>query len=382
MGGKALRRDLRHTRSIHLARCMHALGVMPSSRPSPARTVKRRSTPVTRLLADLPAASLPTCSAPMLATLGTMPSPMQAFGYEVKWDGYRAVARWDGTKMLLCSRNGHDFSTRFAEILPLGPTLQHPAVLDGEIVALDHSGQPSFSALQTRMPRLGGSSAHRSWDPQHYRLQFMIFDILHYAGKSTCALPYADRRLILESLDLTGPSWQVPPMHPDGPELLTIMKSAGQEGIIAKRLTSPYTVGRRSTDWIKIKLSHQDAFLIVGYWTSGASPVGSLLLGCYATAADAHAGHQPRFCGKVGTGFSEQDRERLRQLLQPLTVAAPPVSGRLPHGPGITWCQPRLIAQIRFGEWTHANHLRHPTFLGMRSDLTSRDVVQAHLRAS
>lgn len=318
----------------------------------------------------------------MLATLGVMPAHLDAFGYEVKWDGYRAVARWDGTTLSLCSRNGFDLAPRFAEIAPLRKALRQPLVLDGEIVALDRNGRPSFSALQNRMPQAGRSTATRAWDPQRYTVQFMIFDLLHHAGVSTCALPYADRREVLESLALSGAAWQVPPTHPDGPELLKVMQRAGQEGIIAKRLTSPYLIGRRSPDWIKVKLSQQDAFVIVGFWSSGASPLGSLLLAAHATAANAQAHRLPRFCGKVGTGFSDRDREQLHRALLPYRVAQPQAEGRLPRGPGITWCQPVLVAQVRFSEWTHDGHLRHPTFIGLRGDLDPEDVIFAQSEAS
>lgn len=328
------------------------------------------------LLRDVKRTPLPSgCTAPMLATLGAMPQNPELFGYEVKWDGYRILARWDQRKLLLCSRNGIDLSTHFHEVTPLAKALSRAVLLDGEMVAMTKDGSPSFSALQTRMPRLRGTPSARAWDPTMHRLQFMIFDVLHYAGKSSCGLPYTARRSILDSLTLSGPAWQVPPVHPDGQVLLTVMKQTGQEGLIAKRLTSRYHSGYRSPDWIKIKLNQSEEFLIVGFWSSGKHGLSSLLLGTYLTAADARAGRNVRFCGKVGTGFSEADRVQLEKTLRALASADPQVAGALPPRRGVTWCTPRLVAQIHYTEWTHDGSLRHPVFLGLRADKKPHEVV-------
>jgi len=311
----------------------------------------------------------------MLATLGSMPTDLDAFGYEIKWDGYRALARWDGKKFLLSSRNGIDLSKHFHEITPLAKALRRPVLLDGEIVAMEKAGSPSFSALQTRMPRMRGTPKTRVWDDQHHSVQFMIFDVLHYGGKSTCRLPFTERRAVLDALVLAGPAWQVPPVYTDGPKLLALMKQTGQEGLIAKRLTSIYTPGRRSPDWIKVKLNQSEEFLVVGFWSSGRHGLSSLLLGYYPTTADARAGYNLRYCGKVGTGFNESDRVQLEKALSKVRVATPMVSGDLPPPRGITWCKPVLIAQIHYTEWTHDGSLRHPAFIGLRSDKEPHEVV-------
>ncbi|MBA3935907.1 MAG: hypothetical protein H0X38_00440 [Planctomycetes bacterium] len=311
----------------------------------------------------------------MLATPGTMPSAAEAFRYEVKWDGYRALARWDGGSFAVCSRNGLDLAPRIPELTTLARMVRYPLLLDGEIVALDRHGHPSFSALQTRMPtRFGGRSGH-TWDAERFTIQYMIFDVLHVRGSSTRALPYGERRAVLEALRLCGKHWQTPAAHEDGAALLALMVRAGQEGVIAKRLTSRYLIGRRSPDWIKVKNHQSDDFLVVGHWSSGKHELSSLLLGCYASPADARAGHNLRFCGKVGTGFTEQDRARLAQVLVRLRRDEPPCTGELPRGAGVRWCEPRLVAQIRFTEWTHDGALRHPAFLGLRSDKEPRQVV-------
>lgn len=315
------------------------------------------------------------CMAPMLATLGSMPADLGAFGYEVKWDGYRALARIDATSFLLCSRNGNDLSERFPEVAGLRSRLKRRILLDGELVAMDRQGHPNFSALQTRMPRGGGVRATRAWDPARFTLQYMVFDILHLDGFSTRGLPYTERRAILEGLALSGSGWQVPPRHPDGPALLEVMRQAGQEGIIAKRLTSIYRPGLRSPDWLKVKLNQSEEFIIAGYWSSGKHGLSSLLLACYSSATDAKAGRNLRFCGKVGTGFNEADREQLERALAKISSPAPLVVGNLPRGTGVVWCRPVLVAQIHYTEWTHDGALRHPVFKGLRSDKAPADVV-------
>lgn len=327
-------------------------------------------------LAGLPDRALPgPCTAPMLATPGGMPAHPEHFGFEVKWDGYRALARFDGRRLRLCSRNGLDLSPRFPEVVAMREALHRPVLLDGELVALDRDGHPSFSALQTRMPHPGDPrGARRSWDPHLHSLHYMVFDILHYARKPVARLPYADRRSLLESLALAGPAWQTPPCHGDGVALLEVMRRNRQEGVIAKRYTSTYQPGRRSGDWIKIRVSRSDEFVVVG-WASGRHGMSSLLLGYHASAADAAAGVPLVYCGKVGTGFSGSDRARLERVLRRLVVATPPVTGDLPHGPGVSWCRPALVAQIRYSERTPDGALRHPLFLGLRGDKLPEEVV-------
>ena len=319
----------------------------------------------------LPAA----CVAPMLATLGTMRADLEAFAFEVKWDGYRALAYSAGATFRLCSRNGIDLAIRFPEVAAGRRRLQRPMLVDGELVALDRQGHPSFSALQTRMPRGGAPSPSRPWDPERFTLQYMVFDILHLDGHALRALPYHERRVILEDLALAGPVWQVPPWHPDGPALLDLMRRAQQEGIIAKRRNSTYHPGRRSPDWIKVKLNQSEEFVIVGFWSSGKHGLSSLLLGHYPTARAAKAGRGLRFCGKVGTGFTEADRIGLHRALAKLASEEPLAAGNLPTGAGITWCKPALVAQIHYSEWTHDGALRHPVFMGLRSDKSAAEVV-------
>jgi bifunctional non-homologous end joining protein LigD len=153
------------------------------------------------------------------------------------------------------------------------------------------------------------------------------------------------------------------------------MVRSGQEGVVAKRRSSPYRMGARSTDWIKIKNIQSDDFIVVGYWSSGKHGLSSLLLGSFASAAHARAGRHLRFCGKVGTGFGDQERASLHKTLDRLARLTPPCDGDLPREAGVTWCEPRMVVQIRFTEWTHDGALRHPSFAGLRSDKEVHQVI-------
>ncbi len=332
--------------------------------------------PAAPLLAKLPREAAPSVGmAAMLATPGRLPAADAPFGYEVKWDGYRTIVRCGAGALALWSRNGNDFAPRFPELAPLRAITRQPLILDGEIVAVDDQGHAHFSALQTRMPGRFGARNGKAWDAARHRIVVMLFDILHLDGRSTRSLPWSERRDILERLHLDGAHWQTPPAHSDGAALLSDMVRTGQEGVIAKRRGSPYRVGARSPDWIKIKNIQSDDFVVVGYWSSGKHSLSSLLLACYASAAHARAGRHLRFCGKVGTGFGEQERARLRAALQRHARQEPPCEGDLPREAGVVWCDPCLVVQLRYSEWTHDGALRHPSYAGIRSDKEVRQVI-------
>jgi bifunctional non-homologous end joining protein LigD len=288
--------------------------------------------------------------------------------YEVKFDGYRALLIKAGDQVRIRSRSDKDMTAAYPAVAEAARQLAaNSAVVDGEVVAVDASGRPSFQALQ-----------HRSANPQH-RIVFYAFDLIHLDGVDLTGLPLEERRArlpavlddsgVLFSIDLPGTRDQV----------IEAVRSMGLEGVIAKRRGSPYTAGDHHAAWVKLKLDQQQEFVIGGY-RPGPHGVDALLVGVYDGTA-------LRFAGKVRAGFTPHVRREVASRLKPLhTVPCPFIdlpSSRTSHwGGGVTlaqmaemqWVTPELVAQIRFVEWTAESHLRHAAFLGLRTDKKARAV--------
>jgi bifunctional non-homologous end joining protein LigD len=308
---------------------------------------------------------------PMLARLADMPADEERFGFEIKWDGVRALAYVARGKVTLESRTGREISAQFPEAAELGRALgRRQVVLDGELVAFDDAGRPSFQRLQGRI-HLASAAAVR----ERMRLipvTMVLFDILHLSGRNTRELPYEERRGLLEALPLDGQGLQTPAYHPrEGGKLLAFSRERGLEGVIAKRLGSNYQAGRRGDTWLKVK-NHRSQEVVIGGWVPGqgrrGGTIGALLAGYYDDS-------ELRFAGKVGTGFSEEDLDRLGARLRPLRRRDSPFSGRQPER-GAIFVEPKLVAEVEFGEWTQAGTMRHPVFKGLRTDKPARDVVR------
>jgi bifunctional non-homologous end joining protein LigD len=320
---------------------------------------------------DPTAEAMPETIKPMLAKLGSLPGGDDGFGYEVKWDGVRVVCFSDSGHVRLQNRNLRDCSAQYPEIKPIGRALRSTrAVLDGEVVALDERGKPDFGLLQRRM-HLASEAAvrQRRGDTP---VTYMIFDLLYLNGHSTTALPYAERRKLLEQLDLDGPGWRVPAAYQagEGQALLAASKQQGLEGIVAKRLAGSYEPGVRSASWIKIK-NHAEQEFVVGGWLPGqgrrGATVGSLALGYYEHGELVYAGN-------VGTGFTDQMLSSLARLLEPLGTGESPFSGRQPPKETV-FVQPQLVARVEFAEWTRQGTIRHPSFKGLLDDRNPQEVV-------
>ncbi len=312
--------------------------------------------------------------APMLATAGPLPpaSPTGRWAYEIKWDGVRALASVSDGELVLRSRNGRVITRSYPELATLADAMApHRAVLDGELVVLDAAGHPSFEALQARMHVHDGAAARDR--ATRTPVTYMIFDLLELDGDSLLALPYAERRAALERLRLRGSAWQTPPAHlGDGAALLAASAEHGLEGLVAKRLDSPYEPGRRSRHWVKIKNVRRQEF-VVGGWlpVRGERPsqIGALLLGYHDDAGDL------RYAGRVGSGIGEDAAALLAGRLAPLARDRSPfASGAAPRG--ARFVAPELVVEVRFGEWTSAGVLRHPTYVGLREDLGPGSVIR------
>jgi bifunctional non-homologous end joining protein LigD len=314
---------------------------------------------------------LPHRIVPMLARLDGLPRDEERYGFEVKWDGIRAVGYWEPGRWRLASRNLRDITATWPEVRGIGEQLGAcSAVLDGEIVAFDDDGRPSFERLQPRMHLSGESAVRRR--AHEIPAVYVVFDLLWLDGRSLMEEPYAERRGRLEALGLDGPAWRTPGYHAgNGRELLEASREQGLEGIVAKRLDSPYEPGRRTPAWIKVKHTHRQE-LVVGGWLRAdmgrRDVLGALLVGHW------DAKGRLRYVGKVGIGYSEADRTLLREKLLPLQRDDSPFSGRQPVQNAI-FVDPVLVAEIDYYERTASGMLRHPSYKGLRSDVDARDVV-------
>jgi bifunctional non-homologous end joining protein LigD len=302
----------------------------------------------------------------MLATPGPLPSG-PGWAYEFKWDGVRALAAIGRGTLRLSARSGADVTAAYPELAALGATLRH-AVLDGEIVALDDTGRPSFTALAERMHVREAGRAGRLAVSRP--VTYMIFDLLALDGVDVTDLPYAQRRSALEHLDLSATRWLVPPRFDDGEATLAAADEYALEGVVAKRLSAPYRPGTRSPDWVKYK-REQTADLVVGGWRRGARTIGALLVG--AVRRDGRLD----FRGRVGGGISAAKEHDLLGALRPLVADVSPFAAELPREDSrdAVWVRPEVVVEIRYGQLTPDRRLRFPRLERLRPDKPAAECV-------
>lgn len=323
--------------------------------------------------ADAGREPMPEHVKPMLARPGSLPRKDDGWVYEIKWDGVRAIAYSTPGELRLESRNLKEITGSYPELARLNRALSsHAAILDGEIVAFDEQGRPSFAALQRRMHV--GSAAQAKRLAKASPVAYMIFDLLWLDGHSLMGLSYEERRELLDALALRGESWQTPDhLSGRGRDVLKATAEQQLEGIVAKRLDSPYDPGARGSAWIKIKnVGRQE--LVIGGWLPGEGRrerrIGALLVGVYDPDGAL------RYAGRVGTGFGDAELDRLGKLLAPLKREDSPFTAGESPPRGAVFVEPELVAEIEFGDWTAAGVLRHPSYKGLREDKAAREVVR------
>lgn len=364
-----------------LGRAPVALDPAPASHSEAAASAPRRARPERTRISAAPATPSGGMSAvipPMLSTPGT-PGLARSFGWaEIKWDGIRAIGTWADGRFALHARSGTDITARYPELTSDGkPALPASgAVVDGEIVAFDRDGMPSFARLQDRMHLTRGREIER--EVVRTPIVYMLFDLLRLDGHDLTEVPLRQRRALLEQLasDLDAPV-QVPPVFDDVDAALQTSRRYGLEGIVAKDPQSRYRPGIRSDSWLKLKQTRTQEVVIVGIRPgrgNRAGGIGSLLL---AVPSPATSSQPPelRYVGRVGTGFTDRMLRELQSQLQPLRTDSPAAS-EVPAADAADalWVRPELVGEVEFANWSPGGILRHSRWRGLRPDKSPDEV--------
>jgi bifunctional non-homologous end joining protein LigD len=312
----------------------------------------------------------------MLAIAGRLPRPDQddRWAYELKWDGVRILAHVGPERVRLVGRSGIDATIAYPELAGLARALGgRTAVLDGEVAVIGPDGSSDFQALAPRMHVRSAARAHEL--AIRVPVTYVVFDVLAVDGRSTTALPYSQRREVLEGLLPSGPHWQVSPsFQGGGRDVLEASSRLGVEGIVAKRLDSPYRPGQRSPEWIKIK-NLQTQEVVIGGYTVGdgrrEGTFGSLLLGLPIPDG-------LTYVGAVGTGFDDAALDELSGQLRRLRRPDSPFVGGVDprHARAARWVDPQLVGEVAYGQWTADDRMRHPVWRGLRPDKIPAEVVR------
>ncbi|OGR78162.1 MAG: hypothetical protein A2X32_02035 [Elusimicrobia bacterium GWC2_64_44] len=313
---------------------------------------------VDEALQKAPLRPMPRGVEPMLAGAAKKPFDHPGWVFEVKWDGYRAVAELGKKGVRLYSRNKKSLAERFPAVAAALKELAAEAVLDGEIVAADKDGRPSFQLLQDH-------SAGRGY------LVYYVFDILFYRGRDLTGLPLTERKALLKGLlPAAGHVRYSEHVPKDGVNFFRAAKARGLEGIVAKRAGSPYRAGARSPDWLKIKNRVTQDCVIAGFTRPrGAGRwFGSLVLGAYRNGELVYIGHS-------GGGTGGADPGRLHARLLALARKSCPFAARPPLETGVTWVKPELVCEVEYTEWTADGLLRQPAMLRLREDKAAREAA-------
>jgi bifunctional non-homologous end joining protein LigD len=305
---------------------------------------------------------------PMLATLTDKPFDREGWIFEIKWDGFRALADIKKNKVELYSRNLLSFNEKFAPILKTLSKIKKDMLIDGEVVVLDTKGKSQFQLLQNYLSDEAlAKSGQLTGEGQ---LIYYVFDILFLDGKDLRRLPLLERKEILKkNLPKFANVKYSDHVEKHGIKFFEIAKKQGLEGIIAKDCTSPYRSGQRSNEWLKVKISQEQEAVIGGFTEPRGSrkKLGALVLGVYERGKLIYIGH-------TGGGFNDKTLDLVYNKLNKLKADKSPFAATPKTNAPATWVKPKLVAQIKFEEWTGDGHMRQPIFLGLRPDKDPKEV--------
>jgi bifunctional non-homologous end joining protein LigD len=301
---------------------------------------------------------LPKRIRPMLATLVAEPFDRTGWHFEIKWDGYRAIAEVERGRASLYSRNQQSFTARYPSIIAALKKIKHRCVLDGEIVAL-RDGKPDFHTLQR-------------YEEERAPLQYCVFDLLYLDGHDLRERPLFERKALLASM-LPRDKRLVLSAHIEtkGKVFFKEIQKLHLEGMLAKDPLSPYREGIRSSEWLKVKTWMEQEAVIIGFTQPRGSRknIGALVLA-------AKVGRTLTYIGHSGGGFTEKELLALYKKLTKIKTRVPPVKEKVPVNSPITWVKPRYVCEMKFSEWTADGRMRHPIYTGMRPDKKPSEVVR------
>ena len=353
---------LRRNRSVLSGRTLEEVAAAEPRKSSRKRMdrIRLREALEGEDLKDAPARPMPHGIQPMMATLAKEPFDHPDWIFEVKWDGYRAVAEIRDGAVSLYSRNRISFNRKFSPVADALRNCEFDAVLDGEIVVVDDRGVPDFQMLQDYRKSGGG------------HLLYYVFDLLHLEGRDLTDLPLLRRKKILKDILPSIPKIRFSDHVPkEGILFFAAAREKGLEGIVAKHVRSPYRMGRRSRQWLKVKTQLTQEGVIAGFTDPGGSRrhFGALVLGAFRGSELVYIGH-------TGSGFRARTLREIREKLDPLIRKKCPFKVEPQTNRPVTWVKPALVCEVGFRGWTGEGLLRQPAFLRLREDKNARDVVR------
>ena len=298
---------------------------------------------------------------PMLATLVNEPFDDKEWVFETKWDGFRLITEKRGETVTLWSRNGINVTTKYSVLLPALQKVEGSCVIDGELCALDAHGRSRFQLLQNALN-------------EKAKLLYVVFDALFAGGNDIRQKPLLQRKEILKALLPHDPLLRYSEHVAEfGKREFAKARRAHEEGVIAKRAAGLYFSGKRTREWLKFKAVHEQEVVIVGYTEPRRSRkfFGSLVL-----AVRDKANKRWIYAGHVGTGFDQAALKSIYETMQPLRTDKKPFDQKVKYESATTWLIPKLVGEVKFTEWTSEAEMRHPVFLGLRTDKKATDVIR------